>query len=435
MNAHRVLGILTTGITVAGGVIGALGIKAANMAMEFERFTATIGGGLGSLDKGKEVMSALEDYAQKSAFGLQDLAQATTQMVAAGLNIQQVLPMAERFALIISGTNPEGLMQVAGALARIKGGSFGEAMEIFRRAGVSATDLKAQGVSVTKGGEILGSPTQIMAAIERISQGRPKEMADAISKTSSVTISNSMDALDKGFREVGSSILNSALPAILKLTESFNDIVSGGGLNGISDAITSVIEKFTGDGGLTSIIGIVTTGLKNVAWWADKLTGKDSSDPLDIKPGSYYYNRWKPKGEMDMRGNDGWVESYVMPWTSESAIAENAKPFPKEILDRIKFGTKSRGGLPSTAQSEDPTATPSKAVGYLAQIAENTKLTKQDLRRLAFGAGAAEAGVTPVELSKMRHRRAGGTMGGEIGAIIEQYFHQQVLQMMKEYSR
>jgi membrane protein DedA with SNARE-associated domain len=279
MNAHRVLGILTTGITVAGGVIGALGIKAANMAMEFERFTATIGGGLGSLDKGKEVMSALEDYAQKSAFGLQDLAQATTQMVAAGLNIQQVLPMAERFALIISGTNPEGLMQVAGALARIKGGSFGEAMEIFRRAGVSATDLKAQGVSVTKGGEILGSPTQIMAAIERISQGRPKEMADAISKTSSVTISNSMDALDKGFREVGSSILNSALPAISKLTESFNDIVSGGGLNGISDAITSVIEKFTGDRGLTSIIGIVTTALKSVAWWADKLTGRDSSDP------------------------------------------------------------------------------------------------------------------------------------------------------------
>lgn len=92
-------------------------------------------------------------------------------------------------------------------------------------------------------------------------------------------------------------------------------------------------------------------------------------------------------------------------------------------------------GLPSTGGPEPLSTVSAKGVGYLAQIAENTKLTKQDLRRLAFGAGAAEAGVTQVELSKMRHRRAGGTMGGEIGAIIEQYFHQQVLQMMKEYSR
>ena len=431
MNAHRVLGILTTGITVAGGVIGALGIKAANMAMEFERFTATIGGGLGSLDKGKEVMSALEDYAQKSAFGLQDLAQATTQMVAAGLNIQQVLPMAERFALIISGTNPEGLMQVAGALARIKGGSFGEAMEIFRRAGVSTSDLRAQGINVSKGGEIQGSPTQIMAAIERISQGRPKEMADAISKTSSVTISNAQDALDKAFRSVGVSILEAANPAILSFTNSLNTLTKSGVFDGIANAISQTIQAFggmNGEKGLIFAVGTVTTALEGLSWWADRIA-KWSMPSSDDENTNIFGKLWHFISRGGIAGN-----AALNNLGSNMEIANNARPALPSLLDNIKFGTKN-SNLPSTAQSEDPTATPSKAVGYLAQIAENTKLTKQDLRRLAFGAGAAEAGVTQVELSKMRHRRAGGTMGGEIGAIIEQYFHQQVLQMMKEYSR
>ena len=60
-----ILAGLTTGVAAFIGVMGAMSVKSANLAMEFERFTATIGGGLGSLDKGKEVMSALEAYALK----------------------------------------------------------------------------------------------------------------------------------------------------------------------------------------------------------------------------------------------------------------------------------------------------------------------------------------------------------------------------------
>lgn len=421
-----VLGATVAGVAAFGGVMAAVGMKSASAAMEFERFTSTIGGGLGSLEKGKEVMAALEGYAQRSAFGLNDLAAASTQMVAAGLDLAQVLPMAERFALIIGGTNPEGLMQVAGALARIKGGSFGEAMEIFRRAGVSADDLRGAGITVGKGGQIQGSPTQVMAAIERISQGRPKDMADAVSKTSSVAVSNAQDAVDSAFRNMGATILGAAVPALNEFSTNLNGLVKSGALDGISNAFSDIIAAITGGDsgkGLLFAIGATTTAMDGFRWWVNQFTrqrdGGSGSDPWYKQIFDFIIG-----GGLAGRVVAGKVRS-------DMAVAENGAPLSDDELK--KYGVyRDKGGIPHTAGKPADAPVVSKTVGYLAEIAENTKLTKQDLRRLAFGAGAAEAGVTAVEMSKVRRKRGGGTMGGEIGAIIQAHFDAYIRTYLKE---
>lgn len=421
---------MLTGLVAGGaaylGLLGAFALKSASAATEFERFTATIGGGIGSLDRGKEVMSALEQYAQRSAFGLQDLARASTQMVASGLDLAQVLPIAERFALIIGGTDPQGLMEVAGALARVKGGSFGEAMEIFRRAGVSSNDLRAQGIDITKGGEIRGTPTQVMAAIERISQGRPKAMADAVGGTSAVAVSNTLDAVDAAFRKVGESIMQAATPALVSFSNSLNELVKGGAFDGVAAGFKSLIDVIGGvDGskGLSYAIGALTTSVQGLAWWADQFKGKSKEETENMSWLEKAFN-WLKRG--------GVIGNAVLDrLDNEATIAENARPFSKELQDRIGL-RQSTGGLPHTTDKPTETSGGSKTIAYLAQIAENTKLTKQDLRRLAFGAGASEAGVTAVEMSRAKRRRSSGDLGGEIGNLIEDYFNQQFHAWIKQ---
>ena len=428
---HAIKTSLVAGFTLGSAAIIKFGADAISASLEFQRFEATIGGALGSLDRGKSVMAALSDYALKSAFDLSTLAEAATQMVAAGLNLEQVLPMAERFALIIGGTDPQGLMQVAGALARIKGGSFGEAMEIFRRAGVSANDLRAQGIDITKGGEIRGTPTQVMAAIERISEGRPKAMADAISQTDSVTVSNLRDVFGKSLRVVGDEILGGLVPTLKKWTSTLDELISSGYLDSLGSAFKDVFIAIGGSDGRSALIAAVslmTGALQSAAatirvLFPEQLGGPRQMSVEDFTP---------------FTGNDFGSQvlgSLLAPgsiFRAEAFVAEMGAPLEQASL--LKFGQKKASGSLDTSEPGDNTNAiiGGKATSYLAQIAENTKLTKQDLRRLAFGAGASEAGVTAVEMSRAKRRRSSGDLGGEIGNLIEDYFNQQFHAWIKQ---
>lgn len=237
------------------GVFGAIAIPAvgaatalvafANSASEasasFDTMKRTFAGALGGVEQGAQAMAYLEDYATKSAFGLEDLARASSQLAATGLDVGRFLPIIERFALVASDVDPQGLIQVAGALARVKGGSYGEAMEVFRKAGVGANDLRAQGIKVTKAGEIQAEAGAVFDAVQRISEGRIKTIADSISGGAQNIRANVGDVAGQAFRQLGEEVNKTLLPFLQDFTKEMGVLVESG-------VIPVVTQQFMGLG-------------------------------------------------------------------------------------------------------------------------------------------------------------------------------------------
>lgn len=227
-------GKLAAGIATGGGIAaGAAALLTfANSASEasasFDTMRRTFAGALGGMEAGTQAMAYLDDYATKSAFGLEDLARASAQLAASGLDVGRFLPIIERFALVTSGVDPQGLIQVAGALARVKGGSFGEAFEVFRKAGVGAQDLRAQGINVSKAGEIQATSSEVFDAIQKISEGRLKTIADSISGGAENIRANVADVTGRAFRQIGDEINNLLLPILQSFTDGMTVLVKSG---------------------------------------------------------------------------------------------------------------------------------------------------------------------------------------------------------------
>lgn len=244
-------GLAIVGIGTAAFVSGGLALagfanEASKAAAHFDTMERTFAGALGSLEKGKQMMAYLEDYAGKSAFGLDDLTTSAKQLAAVGLDVGRFLPIMERIALVASDIDPQGLIQVAGAFARIKGGSFGEAMEVFRKAGISSTDLRNQGIKVSKAGEIQASAEEVFTAIQKISEGRLKTIADAISGGAENIRANVFDVAGQAFRQIGQEVNDKFLPVVVQFTDGLKAFVDSGGPKQLADAFLGFEVTATG---------------------------------------------------------------------------------------------------------------------------------------------------------------------------------------------
>jgi hypothetical protein len=231
--------IAAAGVATGAAALLSFANSASEAAASFDTMKRTFAGALGGIQQGAQAMAYLENYATKSAFGLEDLARASAQLAASGLDVGRFLPIIERFALVASGVDPQGLIQVAGALARVKGGSFGEAMEVFRKAGVGANDLQAQGIKVSKAGEIQAQAGQVFDAIQKISEGRLKTIADSISGGAENIRANVGDVAGQAFRQIGDEVNKTLLPFLQSFTGELKILVDSG-------AVSVITREFLG---------------------------------------------------------------------------------------------------------------------------------------------------------------------------------------------
>jgi hypothetical protein len=401
-----VSGAAVAAVAGLGLGVGALVNSASQAAAEFDTMSRKFSGAFGSVDAGAQAMRYLESYATKSAFGLGDLADAATQLAVVGLDINRFLPILERFALVVSGTDPQGLSQVAGALARIRGGSFGEAMEVFRRAGVGATDLRQQGISVSKGGEIQATADQVFAAIERISQGRLKAIADAISGGDATARSNAEDAAARAFRQFGTEVNKILIPALQAFTQELSVLIDSGAIKRLTEEFVSLGAAFQVKPGLMEdlLVGFVdaahaittfASGVQGVADFIEKL--------IPYTPGYKFLDDLsKIFNGMPIK------EAFGLVYGTESG---------EEIRQLIEEARK-------RAKVEEPAPLPvdqGAATSPMVQVADNTKklvdLQKQqvDLSRQILGGGvAATEAASAVRLDQAIRGTGGGSRGQQM---------------------
>lgn len=232
---------------VAGSVaVGTLSKAAFESYLEFDKMEASIGGALGSLSRGKEVMKELQNYAKTSSFSLKDIAASSVTLSAGGMNLAQSLPLAEKFAQALGGT-PQDLEQVSSALLKVQGGSFGEAMEIFRKAGVSTSALKGAGVKITDGGQVESSSAEFLAALEKLSGPGTAVggLADAVKNSSATKISNAGDAVEQVLTKLGSGIKDSILPMFDSFTTALSNLVENGTIDMVAESFSKLFNTLS----------------------------------------------------------------------------------------------------------------------------------------------------------------------------------------------
>jgi hypothetical protein len=417
---------VATGFVAAGtaaiGVIGGLGAAAikfgsdAKVAMDaaasFDTMERTFAGALGSVEKGKSMMAYLETYADNSAFTLEALASASKQLAAGGVEVKRFLPVMERVALVASGIDPSGLQEVAGALLRAQGGGFGEAMESLRRAGIGANDFRAQGVQISKSGEVSATPEQWLSALERISEGRLKSIADAVSGGSETKISNIGDAIGKAERSIGKTLNDQFLPSIVKATEGLNKFTENGGFAIVADEIADLVPKIeNGKGVYDSLIGMAASfeSVKSQFEMGGAIVGAFFDRMIDIATHiPVVSDIWK--GAFGGIG-DGFQD--------QTAINEANIRGQMDLKGRLKKkkddAEKAADEAEKKRQADEKANKLGPMTSFLAGIERNTADTarntrKDNLENLIVGGGElARRGLDKTQLAALMRPRSGGS--------------------------
>jgi len=408
-NIGRSIGSGVVALGALGVGLAATGFEAMKSAASFDTMTRKFAGAFGSMEAARSVMEDLERAATKSAFPLEALADAASMLAVAGLDVQRFLPLVERFALVVSGVDPQGLKQVAGALMRAKGGAFGEALEVFRRAGVGAPELKAQGLGITAGGQVKGSPDDFFRALEGASEPL-KRIAEAVSGGDETKLSNVGDAVGRSFRVLGAELNERFMPAFVEFSESVSGLVEDGTVEIIANQFANAASSLAGGGGLADAADSAATALFMVGKWSEAFgdTMKMVSESpiwkhLGLAAGPVFGPAAAVAGPL-------WHEF----WQSAATELELGKP------------TRPKGGSepPSSSTREAPglAAAPAKSEQHLAAIEENTR-RMVEMQRIVLGGGALGAsGVSAVRVAGMRKGGGGGgRVARAIGLLYEEF--------------
>jgi hypothetical protein len=236
VNPFQSLGASLAGASIVGG-IGLIGYKAIEASAQIEQLTARFGALNGSMAAGQSKMAWLKDFAKTTAGEFADLAEAGSLIEAGGMNIERILPMVNNVASAFGATR-ENIMELASAFVRLPSGVIGESMEIFRRFGITAGDLAAQGIKFSLGGQLKSSVADVFEALQRISQDKFGKIAEAMKNTFAVKLSNFQDSWFQMLARIGDVMLPWAKAAVDTITTVFNYAAQDGG----------VIDKLLGGG-------------------------------------------------------------------------------------------------------------------------------------------------------------------------------------------
>lgn len=237
--------VLTGAIGIFAGSAGALyaiGRAAVPTAAELQQLEAVFVALTGSAAKAQERMQYLLRFAETSVFEFPDLVRVATQLEAFGLNIQRILPLITQMAAAF-GANRETLEMLANAFGRMAAGQFGEAMEAFRRVGISAGDLMAEGIRISASGEIQSSVREVFAAIERIAQARFGNVAAVMGATLAVQLSNLRDSFTRLLAEIGRAILPALAPIIERIQSVARFLESSGLARAFGERIAQILQN------------------------------------------------------------------------------------------------------------------------------------------------------------------------------------------------
>lgn len=233
---------------------------------------------LGDLAKGKAAFAETKQYADTTPYSLKDSAAARSRLLAAGITDKETLTDAGNLA----AAGGRQIEEAAGAFARLKSGSTGEAMEALRMMNVSQMDFEAQGITFDKGGQAQATAAKMVEALRSIVRANFGGLTDELGQKWTGLWSTFRDTIDNSMRAVSSGSFVWLKDAVKSATESLNELLNskglerfGNGVGAIFGACVAVLKSFSVllapiagmlGGALVTALGLVAAALVPVVF-------------------------------------------------------------------------------------------------------------------------------------------------------------------------
>jgi len=164
-----------------------------------------------------------------------------------------------------------GLQDFVSILRRLEGGNTGFALgpRGIGRYGVSRDELENYGAKFDEKGHFLGSINQAFDAVEAVFKARIKSIADKVTASSEVVLSNWADAIQQATIDAGAGIAQNLIEPIKQMTGAMNSLRQSGVFKDLFDDIYQIIDVAGLLGGSDKI---------RYDFTKDPLTGKDLSE-------------------------------------------------------------------------------------------------------------------------------------------------------------
>lgn len=138
-------------LTAVGGGITALGAASVKLAAEFEQTTVAFTTMLGSAKEADKLLRELADFARRTPFTLRDVETNTKQLLAMGIEVEDVLPTLKALGDVSAGLSvPLERLAFNFGQVRAQGRLTGVELRDFARAGVPLIEELAKNLGVTE---------------------------------------------------------------------------------------------------------------------------------------------------------------------------------------------------------------------------------------------------------------------------------------------
>ena len=185
-------------------------------AFNFEQLQARLSA-LTTPEKATDILAFVRKLAEPSNFTTQQLAEASVQLEAFGLNSKRILPIMAQLGMAF-GADTEKLRLLTDMFGRLSQGQLPD-VQVMAQFGLSKSKLMKEGIKFDNQGSLVSSTREVMVAIEKIVTRDYGKIFDKMANTGNAKLASLTDVFERLKISVGMQLAETAKGAISSFTD------------------------------------------------------------------------------------------------------------------------------------------------------------------------------------------------------------------------
>lgn len=212
-----------TAATVAMDI--AIAKSTVEAAFNFEQLQARLSA-LTTPERATDILAFVRKLAEPSNFTTQQLAEASVQLEAFGLNSKRILPIMAQLGMAF-GADAEKLRLLTDMFGRLSQGQLPD-VQVMAQFGLSKSKLMKEGIKFDNQGSLVSSTREVMVAIEKIVTRDYGKIFDKMANTGNAKLASLTDVFERLKISVGNQLADTAKGAITSFTNVLMAIEKSG---------------------------------------------------------------------------------------------------------------------------------------------------------------------------------------------------------------
>ncbi len=231
-------------------------------AFEVEQLQARLSA-LTTPEKATDILSFVRKLAEPSNFTTQQLAEASVQLEAFGLNSKRILPIMAQLGMAF-GADAEKLRLLTDMFGRLSQGQLPD-VQVMAQFGLSKSKLMKEGIKFDNQGSLVSSTREVMIAIEKIVNRDYGKIFDKMAQTGNAKLASLTDVFERLKIQVGMTLADTAKVAISSLTDLLSAIERTGILQRAAKTMLIPFEALANAFGAKGQTGIFSNAQIQIA--------------------------------------------------------------------------------------------------------------------------------------------------------------------------